>query len=57
MTRSAELADLVLPDPTAEPLTWFRQYTGDMAYLIIVDKAIEPLYDSMPAFEMVREIE
>ena len=58
MTRSAELADLVLPDTTtAERYDLVpSEYTGDMAYLIIVDKAIEPLYDSMPAYEMVREI-
>lgn len=58
MTRSAELADLVLPDTTTAERHDLvpSEYTGDMAYLLIVDKAIDPLYNSMPAYEMVREV-
>lgn len=58
MTPSAQLADLVLPDTTTAE-RWDlipSEYTGDMAYLIIGDKAIEPLFDSKPAYEMCTEI-
>ena len=57
-TGSAELADLVLPDTTTAE-RWDlapSEYTGDMAYLIMCEKAIEPLHDSRPAYEMVTEI-
>ena len=57
-TGSAALADLVLPDTTTAE-RWDlapSEYTGDMAYLIMCEKAIDPLFDSRPAFEMVTEI-
>ncbi len=58
MTGSADMADLVLPDTTPAE-RWDlvpSEYTGDMAYLIMGEKAIEPLFDSRPAYEMCREI-
>jgi anaerobic dimethyl sulfoxide reductase subunit A len=58
MTGSAEMSDLVLPDTTTAE-RWDlipSEYTGDMAYLIMGEKAIEPLHDSKPAYEMCREI-
>lgn len=58
LTRSAELADLVLPDTTTAE-RWDlvpSEYTGDMAYLIMCEKAIEPLHNSRPAYEMCTEI-
>lgn len=57
-TGSAALADLVLPDTTTAE-RWDlapSEYAGDMAYLIMCEKAIDPLFDSRPAFEMVTEI-
>ncbi|GAB47089.1 DMSO/selenate family reductase complex A subunit [Mobilicoccus pelagius] len=58
MTASAQLADLVLPDTTAAE-RWDlipSEYTGDMAYLIMGEKAVEPLFDSKPAYDMCTEI-
>lgn len=58
MTASAQLADLVLPDTTTSE-RWDlvpNEYTGDMAYLIMCEKAIEPLFESRPAYEMCTEI-
>lgn len=58
MTPSAYLADLVLPDTTTSE-RWDlipSEYTGDMAYLIMGEKAIEPLFESKPAYEMCTEI-
>ncbi|WP_040155600.1 DMSO/selenate family reductase complex A subunit [Mobilicoccus massiliensis] len=58
MSPSAQLADLVLPDTTTSE-RWDlvpNEYTGDMAYLIMCEKAIEPLFDSRPAYEMCTEI-
>jgi anaerobic dimethyl sulfoxide reductase subunit A len=58
MSPSAWLADLVLPDTTTSE-RWDlvpSEYTGDMAYLIMAEKAIEPLFDSKPAYEMCVEI-
>ena len=58
MTASAQLADLVLPDTTTSE-RWDlvpSEYTGDMAYLIMCEKAIEPLFESRPAYEMCTEI-
>lgn len=54
MTRSAELADLVLPDcTTAERWDLVpSEYTGDMAYLIAAPPAIKPLYDSRAGFDI-----
>ena len=58
MTASAQMADLVLPDTTTAE-RWDlipSEYSGDMAYLIMGDKAIEPLFESKPAYEMCAEI-
>lgn len=58
MSPSAYLADLVLPDTTTAE-RWDlipSEYTGDMAYLIMGEKAIEPLFESRPAYEMCAEI-
>ena len=58
MSPSAWMADLVLPDTTTSE-RWDlipSEYTGDMAYLIMGEKAIEPLFDSKPAYEMCTEI-
>lgn len=58
MSPSAWLADLVLPDTTTSE-RWDlipSEYTGDMAYLIMGEKAIDPLFDSKPAYEMCTEI-
>lgn len=54
MTRSAELADLVLPDcTTAERWDMVpSEYTGDMAYLIAAPPAIEPLHESRAGFDI-----
>ena len=57
-TGSAALADLVLPDTTTAE-RWDlapSEYTGDMAYLIMCEKAIDPLFDSRPAWEMCTEL-
>ncbi len=54
MAPSAEMADLVLPDTTTSE-RWDlvpSEYTGDMAYLIMAEKAIEPLFESRTAYEM-----
>lgn len=53
-TRSAELADLVLPDTTTAE-RWDlvpSEYTGDMAYLVMCEPAIEPLHDSKPGYDI-----
>lgn len=58
MSRSAEMSDLVLPDTTTAE-RWDlipSEYTGDMAYLIMGEKAIEPLFDSRPAYEVCRDL-
>lgn len=58
MSTSADLSDLVLPDTTTAE-RWDlvpSEYCGDTAYLIACEKAIEPLHDSKPAYEMVTEI-
>ena len=57
-SRSAELADLVLPDTTTAE-RWDlvpSEYTGDMAYLIMCEPAIKPLHQSRPAYEIAAEI-
>ncbi len=54
MTGSCELADLVLPDTTTAE-RWDlipSEYTGDMAYLIMAEPAIEPLHDSKPGYDI-----
>lgn len=53
-TGSAELADLVLPDTTTAE-RWDlvpSEYTGDMAYLIMAEPAIEPLHNSRPGYDI-----
>lgn len=58
MTASAMLADLVLPDTTS-PERWDiaqSEYTGDVAYEIIAEQAIEPLYDIMDSYDQAREV-
>ena len=54
MTSSADLADLVLPDTTtAERYDLVpSEYTGDMAYLIAINQAIQPLHNSMSSYDM-----
>lgn len=54
MTASARMADLILPDTTTSE-RWDlvpSEYTGDMAYLIMAEQAIEPLYDTMNSYDM-----
>lgn len=53
-TPSCELADLVLPDTTTAE-RWDlvpSEYTGDMAYLIMCEPAIEPIHESKPGYEI-----
>ena len=57
-SRSAELADLVLPDTTTAE-RWDlvpSEYTGDMAYLIMCEPAIKPLHQSRPAYDIAADI-
>ncbi len=58
MTASCEISDLVLPDTTTSERTDLvpSEYTGDMAYLIAANQAIEPLYDTMSAYDMCKGI-
>ncbi len=54
MTASAKMADLILPDTTTAE-RWDMapsEYTGDVAYLIMCEKSIEPLFDSKPSYEI-----
>lgn len=53
-TRSCELADLVLPDcTTAERWDLVpSEYTGDMAYLIMCEPAIDPIHNSKPGYDI-----
>lgn len=58
MNASMELCDLVLPDTTTAE-RWDivpSEYTGDMAYEVIVAQAIEPLYESRSSIEVTGEI-
>lgn len=58
MTRSCQLSDLVLPDTTTAE-RWDlvpSEYTGDLAYLISTNKAIDPLFDSMDAYEVCKRV-
>lgn len=53
-TPSMSLCDIVLPDTTTAE-RWDlvpSEYTGDMAYLIMCEPAIDPLYESRPAIEV-----
>ena len=57
-TATARMSDLILPDCTTSE-RWDlipSEYTGDMAYLIMGEKAIEPIFESKPAYEMCTEI-
>ncbi len=58
MTVSARYADIVLPDvTTAEQIDLAAQGSaGNMGYTIFADKAIDPLYDSMPVYEQLAGI-
>lgn len=58
MTVSARYADLVLPDvTTAEQLDVIAQGSaGNLGYTILADKAIEPMYDSVPIYEQLTHI-
>ncbi len=58
MTASMKLCDIVLPD-TSSAERWDlipSEYTGETAYLIMGEKAIEPLYDSRPALEVTSQL-
>lgn len=58
MTSSAEFCDILLPDVTgAEQMDLVRQgQSGTLGYLILADKAIEPLFNTKTTFEMCSEI-
>lgn len=58
MTVSARYADIVLPDvTTAEQVDLAAQGSaGNLGYTIMADKAIEPLYDSMPVYDQLAGI-
>ncbi|RMB62120.1 DMSO/selenate family reductase complex A subunit [Tessaracoccus antarcticus] len=58
MSVSARYADIVLPDAsTAEQVDLSNQGSaGNMGYAIFTEKAIEPLYESMPVYEQLTGI-
>lgn len=58
MSVSARYADYVLPDTTtAEQLDLAVQGSaGNMGYTILANRAIEPLYDSLPVYEQMAGI-
>lgn len=58
MSVSARYADIILPDAsTAEQVDLAHQQSaGNMGYAIFTEKAIEPLYDSMPVYEQLAGI-
>jgi anaerobic dimethyl sulfoxide reductase subunit A len=58
MTVSARYSDIVLPDvSTAEQMDLSQQgSSGNLGYAIFTDKAIEPLYDSMPVYDQLSGI-
>ncbi|MDM8086590.1 molybdopterin-dependent oxidoreductase, partial [Cellulomonas cellasea] len=58
MTSSARYADILLPATTNAEEDDFiaSEYSGDTAYAMIVDKAIEPLYDAKSHFDMCVEL-
>ncbi len=58
MTVSARYADIILPDvTTAEQVDLSAQQSaGNLGYAIFADKAIEPMYDSMPVYEQLTGI-
>ena len=54
MTSTMKMCDLVLPDTTTSE-RWDlvpSEYTGDMAYEIMCEQAIEPLYESRTAIDV-----
>ena len=54
MTSTMKLCDLVLPDTTTSE-RWDlvpSEYTGDMAYEIMCEQAIEPLYESRTSIDV-----
>ncbi|MFT0848802.1 DMSO/selenate family reductase complex A subunit [Actinomycetaceae bacterium L2_0104] len=54
MCASAQYADLVLPATTNAEENDFiaSEYAGDTAYSIIVDKAVDPLYEAKSHYDM-----
>jgi anaerobic dimethyl sulfoxide reductase subunit A len=58
MTPSARYADILLPDASnAEQVDLIPQgSTGPLGYVILASKAIEPLFDSKPIYEICTEI-
>lgn len=58
MNASMKLCDLVLPDTTTAE-RWDivpSEYTGDMAYEVMIAQAIDPLYESRSAIEVTGAI-
>ena len=58
MTASMKLCDLVLPDTTTSE-RWDlipSEYTGELAYEIMAEKAIEPLYECRSSIDVTAEI-
>lgn len=58
LTSSMKMCDLVLPDTTTSE-RWDiipSEYTGDIAYEIMAERAIDPLYESRPAIEVTMEL-
>ena len=58
MTVSARYADVLLPDlSNAEQMDIINQgHAGNMGYTILIDKAIEPLYDCKGIYEICSEV-
>ncbi|MEO5743070.1 MAG: DMSO/selenate family reductase complex A subunit [Terracoccus sp.] len=58
MTVSARYSDIILPDvTTAEQVDLSAQQSaGNLGYAIFTDRAIEPMYDSMPVYEQLTGI-
>lgn len=58
MTVSARYADVLLPDlSNAEQMDIINQgHAGNMGYTILIDKAIEPLYDCKGIYEICTEV-
>lgn len=58
LTVSARYSDILLPDvTTAEQMDLAAQGSaGNMGYTIFCDKAIEPLYDTVPVYEQLAGI-
>lgn len=58
MTVSARYSDILLPDvTTAEQIDLAAQgSSGNLGYTIFTDKAIEPLHDCKPVYDMMAEL-